>query len=99
MQVPRGLKIAAGLISICAWYVVNLACPIETEEYSMPPLPVLGTNTLLRKALQVSRPLLDGPEALAFRGKFIFSGLADGRIVVLDTEFNQVCLFLLAFNT
>jgi sugar lactone lactonase YvrE len=47
-------------------------------------------NSVLRKSQLVARGQMEGAEALAFHGDKVYAGLSDGRIVVLDTEYDQV---------
>jgi sugar lactone lactonase YvrE len=83
------LKIVGGMTLGVSVYLAKVAAPIEAIPYNWLPPPHLEPNTLLRKAQKLGPGTVEGPEALAFRGKYIFSGLADGRIIALDTEWSQ----------
>ncbi|KAJ8612219.1 hypothetical protein CTAYLR_002915 [Chrysophaeum taylorii] len=85
-------RVIVGAVLACGVWV-NYRCRkigFEPVKRRLPELPVLEANSLLAEAglERVGYGDLVGPESLAVRGEYVFTGLADGRIVRLDGPSN-----------
>lgn len=90
-MLSKEVLIGAVVVILPALYVSFLPCPIDPAEFNLDTPPSFPDNALLRGAEVIAQGTVTGPETLVFKDGIMYAGLHDGRIISMETEFNQVC--------
>ena len=84
--VGRPLKIAAGMVVLLAVYVVQLPTMINPVNINFPALGDAPEGNNKLAPMRRFYRQLEGAESLHFDGDLMYTGLVDGRIVVIDVS-------------
>lgn len=79
-----GLLGALVILPVIIWLI---PCPIEPVAFSYPEPPemtgALAPNTHLQKAMRLYENELVGPESILVDGDYLYTGTADGKVLVI----------------
>ncbi|MEM7183675.1 MAG: SMP-30/gluconolactonase/LRE family protein [Spirochaetota bacterium] len=88
----KALVMSVGFISVFCFVFLFQKNPINPQKFDPPkPIPFSGalqTNEELKKSLKIAEGRLNGPESIAFRNGFLYTGTADGWIVRVSPDGN-----------